>query len=145
MDTLKLLGFTALLGIVFMSLVGYTVACADTTNPKLEGVTWVLKSYGDAGDLTEALPDREATLIFYKEDNSVGGNGGVNSFGGDYTIGGNNITISNLISTLMAGPEPLMSQEEKYLNILKSAESYQIEGNTLTITGEEDILVFIQK
>ena len=145
MNTLKLIGFTALLGIVFMTLVGYTVAGADTTNLKLEGVTWVLKSYGDEGNLTQVLPDKAVTLIFYKEDKSVGGNSGVNSYGGDYAIEGSTITISNLIMTLMAGPELLMRQEAKFIVILQSAQSYHIEGQRLTIIGAEGRLVFTQK
>ena len=145
MDTLKLLGFTALLGIAFRSLVGYTAAAADTTDLQLEDVTWALKSYGDEGNLIEALPDKETTLIFYSKDKSAGGNGGVNSYGGDYTLDGSKITISNLIMTLMAGPGPLMEQETKYFNILQSAQSYKIEGHSLKITGTEGVLVFTQK
>lgn len=145
MDTLKLVSFTALIAIVFMTLVGYTVAGADTTDLKLEGITWVLNSYGDEGNLTEALPDKEVTLIFYKEDNSVGGNGGVNSYGGDYKADGSNLTISNLITTLMAGPEPQMRQETSFFNILQSAQSYQIVGQRLMITGTEGMLVLTQK
>ena len=145
MNTLKLVSFTALLAIVFMTLVGFTVAGADTTDLKLEGVTWVLNSYGDEANLTEALPDKEATLIFYSKDKSAGGNGGVNSYGGDYTLDGGKITISNLIMTLMAGPRPLMEQETKFFNILQSAQSYKIEGHSLKITGTEGVLVFTQK
>lgn len=145
MDTVKLLGYTAFLGIAFMALVGFNVAGADTSDLKPEGTTWVLKAYGDEGNLIQALPDKEVTLIFYEEDKSAGGNGGVNSYGGDYTIDGNNITISNLMSTEMAGPEPLMNQEAKFFKILQSAESFDIGGQTLTITGTEGMLVFTQK
>lgn len=144
MDTIKLLGFIALITIGFLTLVGFNVAGADTTGPNPEGVTWVLNSYGDEGNLIQALPDKEVTLTF-NEDKSLGGNSGVNLYGGEYMIDGTKIAIGNLMSTEMAGPEPLMNQESTFLKILQSAESFDMEGQTLTITGTEGVLVFLQK
>jgi heat shock protein HslJ len=111
---------------------------------KLEGVTWVLKSYGDPNDLISAVPDREVTLTFDKENKKVGGNGGINAYGGKYEIDGSKLKVQELYQTLMAGPEPLMSQEVEFFKILASATSFIIDGQELTITGNEGVLVFTQ-
>jgi heat shock protein HslJ len=145
MDTLKFTGIMAIIGVVFIRAIACTAALADVSNPDLEGSAWVLKSYGDPVALTAAVPDKEVTLTFDKENNAVTGNGGVNGYGGTYELNGHRITISNLMQTMMAGPEPLQGQEIKYFNILQSAKSYKIEGQSLTITGTEGVLVFLKK
>jgi heat shock protein HslJ len=120
------------------------ISCADEDNAaKLEGITWVLKSYGEPNDLKAAIPDHEPTLTFDKETKTVQGNGGVNGYGGDYKLDGSKMTISGLIHTMMASTDQALNvQEMTFFNILGSAESYEISGGELTITGSEGILVF---
>jgi len=43
---------------------------------KLPGVTWVLKSYGDAAQPIQAIAGHQPTLVFNKEKMTIGGNGG---------------------------------------------------------------------
>jgi heat shock protein HslJ len=123
------------------------ISCAEGGNAaKLEGVTWVLKSYGGPGDLKAVIPGHEPTLIFEKETKTFQGNGGVNGYGGDYKLDGDKLTVSGLVHTLMASNDPALNiQEMTFFNILNSAESYEINGEELTITGTEGILVFTQR
>ncbi len=124
------------------------VACISsigTNADRLAGVTWVLKSYGDPNNLTAVVPDKETTLVFDKDKKTVGGNGGVNSYGGKYEVDGDKLTVSDIVSTKIAGPPPLQNQENAFFNILRSAQSFDIDGKELTITGAEGILVFTQK
>jgi heat shock protein HslJ len=123
------------------------ISCGDEGNAaKLEGVTWVLKSYGDPGELKAALTYKEVTITFDKETKAVQGNGGVNGYGGNYEIDGNKLTISGLVHTMMASTDQsLNEQEAAFFRILGSAQSYKINGEELTITGSKGALVFTQK
>jgi heat shock protein HslJ len=133
--------------IVMLSLTA--VACISsvgaTNAEKLEGVTWVLKSYGDPNNLQEVVAGSEVTVTLDKDKKEIKGNGGVNLYGGKYETDGNKLTVSDLISTAMAGSEPLMNQEKEFFSILESAQSYKIEGQELTITGTQGVLVFKEK
>jgi heat shock protein HslJ len=135
--------------IVVLLIIAVTASvfgCAGTKNAvKPEGVRWVLQSYGTSGNMTNAAADKEAWIEFKSADKSVSGNAGVNSFGGKYKIDGNKLTIDSLMQTLMAGPEPLMNQEKAFMQILASARGLTIEGQKLTITATEGILIFDQK
>jgi heat shock protein HslJ len=122
------------------------VACTVSKNEaKLEGVRWVLQSYGTSGNMTAAAADNPAWIEFKSADKTVSGNAGVNGFGGKYKIDGNKLTIDSLMQTLMAGPEPLMKQETAFMKILAATQSFNIEGQKLTMTGTEGMLVFTQK
>lgn len=131
--------------IVMLSLTA--VACISsvgaTNAGKLEGVTWVLKSYGDPDSLKMAVSGHEPTLTFDKDKKQISGNGGVNGYGGDYEVDGNRLTLSGIVHTLMASTDPsLNEQEAAFFQILASAESYKISGQELTITGTKGVLVF---
>jgi heat shock protein HslJ len=122
------------------------ISCVQTGTEKLEGATWVLKSYGDPNDLKAAVADRATTLTFDKETKRVGGNGGVNSYGGEYTIDGDKLTVSEIIHTMMASiNEALNTQETQFFKILQSAQSFEINGKELTINGTEGMLLFTPK
>ena len=101
---------------------------------------WKLTSYG-AGDVTSsALADVEANLTF-NEDGTVTGTSGCNEFGGNYTVEGDQITFKEFVSTLMLCDTPLMGQEEAMYQVLTETATYQIDGNTLTITNNDRVLV----
>lgn len=100
---------------------------------------WKLTSYGPASSPTPAAEDTEAGLTF-NEDGTVAGNSGCNGFGGNYTVEGDQITFSEIVSTLIACEEPLMSQEEAVLKVLTDVTSYRIEGDTLRLTNNELVL-----
>jgi heat shock protein HslJ len=134
--------------IVLISLTALAgISCADEGNAtKLEGATWVLKSYGEPGELKAAIPDHEPTLTFDKEKKEIGGNGGVNSYGGDYEADGNKLTLSNVFRTMIASLDPALNEQETaFFDILVTTQSYKIDSEELTITGSEGVLVFTQK
>jgi heat shock protein HslJ len=101
---------------------------------------WKLTSYGSGGTLASALPDVEARLTF-QEDGTLTGTSGCNEFGGNYTLEGNQITFSEVVSTLILCDAPIMQQEEAMQQVLSETATYQTEGNTLTITRDEIVLV----
>jgi heat shock protein HslJ len=116
-------------------------ACASGSNsPSIVG-TWKLTAYGPADSPTPAVADVDATLTF-DADGKVGGSGGCNSLGGDYTVEGEQITFGPIISTMMACADPIMAQEGMVTQVMNESASYAIDGNTLTISRDGNILVF---
>jgi heat shock protein HslJ len=101
---------------------------------------WKLTSYGPASSPEPAVEDSEAGLTF-NEDGTVAGNSGCNGFGGNYTVEADQVTFSEIVSTLIACEEPLMSQEEAVLKVMADSATYNIDGNTLTLTSNDIVLV----
>jgi heat shock protein HslJ len=102
--------------------------------------SWKLTSYGTADALSSTLADVDANLMF-NEDGTVTGTSGCNEFGGNYTVDGDQITFEEIVSTLKLCDTPLMGQEEAMTQVLTETAIYQIEGNTLTITNNDRVLV----
>ena len=88
--------------------------------PSLQGTTW------------RAVDIPGATLSF-PEEGRIAGSGSCNRFFGSVKVEGDSLEISGVGSTKMACPEPIMGQEQKYLQALAGATRYAIEGSTLTI------------
>lgn len=101
--------------------------------------SWKLVSYGPADAQTPALEGTEAGLTF-NEDGTVTGDSGCNGMGGSYTVEGDQITFSDIVSTLMLC-DLLMEQEEAIHIVLADTSTYKIEGNTLTLTNNDMALV----
>jgi heat shock protein HslJ len=102
----------------------------------LVGATWVL---------TGTLPDTRITAQF--DGGTISGSSGCNTYSGTYAstrAAGptNNITVGELITTQMACEEAVMNQEQAYLAALSLAQSYTIQGNTLTIQYAGGTLVY---
>jgi putative lipoprotein len=112
----------------------------------LENTIWVLQAYGQPGNLKSPLKDSEINATFDSTKGQVAGSAGVNRYFGGYELKDNKLTISKqMASTAMAGPQPLMDQEQEYLTALQAADSYRIDGGNLTIYCGSTNLVFIKK
>jgi putative lipoprotein len=122
-------------------LIGILVsACsAKDSSESLLGA-WKLVSYGAAGSPTPVVADAEAGLTF-NEDGTVTGNSGCNGFGGDYTVEGDQVTFGQVASTLMACDDARMAQEDAVHKVLTETATYQIAGDTLTITNNDMVLI----
>jgi putative lipoprotein len=101
---------------------------------------WRLTSYGTGNTLSSALADVEANLMF-NEDGTVTGTSGCNEFGGKYTIEADQLTFEEIVSTLMLCDTPLMGQEEAMQQVLTETATYQLEGDILTITNNDRVMV----
>ena len=139
----EIFGFVALLALTGIACIS---DAGNANGDRLEGVTWVLKSYGDPDNLITAITGKEPTIMFNEENSELGGNTGVNSYGGEYTVDGNNITVSDLFQTLIASTDPALNEQEtRFMNILRSAQSFDIDDGELTITGTAGVLVLEKK
>lgn len=88
--------------------------------------------------LTRAPNNAEITLGFDGKENRYFGKAAVNNYFGAYTLEGENLSFGPAGATMMAGPEPLMTAEQEYLQFLADVKSYKLEGNKLILTGAED-------
>lgn len=106
----------------------------------LDGTEWRLVRWREPG--TDPM-DFTITAAF--ADGQVSGNSGVNTYGGSYTVGpGDEFSVGELASTMMAGPEPDMAAEAAYTRLLQDAATFNLSGATLTLFGSDgaESLVF---
>jgi heat shock protein HslJ len=101
---------------------------------------WKLTAYGPADSPTPAVEGVDAGLTF-NEDGTITGTSGCNGLGGDYSVEGDQITFGEFVSTLMACDDPIMAQEDAAHKVMAGTASYTIEGDTLTITKDDMVLV----
>ena len=135
--------YGVLLIVLTAALILAFTGCSGSSTNKLEDTKWVLDSYGDRDNLQNVIGDTEITATFNSEDNQVTGSAGCNSYFGDYEID-DGLSVGMLGNTEMwcGEPEGRMDQETAYLKILQAAESYEVEGSTLTIDCGDDVLIY---
>lgn len=164
-----LLGLSVLaVGLVIVIAIGFD--SSESPSNGLEG-TWVLKCYGEpgklrvpypwnyCGDITltisacvtaeqkiEDYPTRDYVITTCAGINRCSGNCEVdgNKFI-TYTIHGEEKRIGGLWCTEAAGPSHLMAQERRYVDILTSAQTYEITNGILIIFSGEELLGFKRK
>ncbi|MCB0103818.1 MAG: META domain-containing protein [Anaerolineales bacterium] len=114
-------------------------ACS-TTSASLAG-EWKLVSYGDSAAPTPALPGVDTSILF--EEGQFGGTVGCNSFGGDYTLSGSQMSTGSTISTMMFC-EQTSAQESAVLAILSDKTMTVTQsGNLLTLSSVDGKSVVI--
>lgn len=107
-------------------------------NPLL-GSSWVLATYNDRLPLSDYQP----TLEF--ETTQVSGTTGCNNYGGNVKIDGDSILFEGIFNTEMAcqNPEGIMDQERVFLDLLRTADQYVLNGDELIFYAELiPVLVF---
>ena len=138
--------------------IGIGIDSSESCPDRLRG-TWVLKCFGEPGKLRLPYPCRQVTLIISHScataeqeignrmvlENGISGYAGVNKYGGCYEVDGSKFITGNLWHYLVGGPSYLNAQEDRYLDILTSAETYEITNCTLIISSGEELLVFKRK
>ena len=104
-------------------------------NAMLEDIKLFLRSYGEQGNLKEIIEGTEITATFNSSEGQVSGSAGCNIYGGRYQITGSMLSFSEIYFTEMAcmSPEGVMEQEQEFLTLLSSAQSFQADDTTLTI------------
>lgn len=105
----------------------------------LLGTQWVLATI----DGNEVVAGSSVTLTFGDE-GQLSGNGGCNGFGGSYSLEDLSLSISEVMSTKMACADDAVTQQEStFFDRLSAADSYSIDGDTLTlVTADGDALIF---
>lgn len=112
--------------------------------PVLNGTNWYLESYDNGTNgIVSVIPGTEITLEF-DEDGGVAGFAGVNRYFASYEADGDTLTFGIAGSTMMAGPEDAMMQENTYLRLLNATASFSIEEDELNLCDSDGnvLLVF---
>jgi heat shock protein HslJ len=110
-------------------------ACSTgTSTPELSDSNWKLAAYGPASNPIPAAEGIE-TSVKFGADGQISGNMGCNGFSGEYKQAGSQLSFGAMMSTMMACPEPQMSQESISLSILSGTVDFRMEGDKLTIDG----------
>lgn len=118
----------------------FTLACKSSSGdgaaepaPVVSPVgTWTVASI----EGTPVVADSPAVLEFTAE-GRLAGNGSVNRIMASYTLEGGSLTMSQVASTMMAGPEPLMQQEQRLLAALARVHTATVDENTLVLHDME--------
>ncbi len=109
---------------------------ACTGKNPLSDTNWTLVSYGETDAQTAAVPDTEAIISFDAE-GILSGNVGCNQFSGTYEVSGDKLVAGPLMATRMAcANDALMQQETTLMMLLSNSNTFEIEGDMLTILSE---------
>lgn len=107
----------------------------------LEGVEWVLMAYR-SGDTLVELEDTKGPARLRFQDGRVGGSAGCNRLMGSYTREGEAIRFApSMASTMMACPEPLMTQEQAVHAALAEVASHRREAGRLDLLDADGAAV----
>lgn len=107
----------------------------------LEGTLWRLEAFGTAEAVSSLLANTEITALF--ENGKVGGYAGCNWYGADYAVDGAELEIELMQQTLRAClQDGVMEQEQSFAEALRTATSFVIEQDQLTLTHPGGTLMF---
>ncbi len=118
--------------LVIMLIATFTLAaCQPKASASLEGTSWILVELNGK----PVLSDTTTTLNFNGD--TITGNDGCNHYGGSYTSKGDAFSIGeDLMGTLMACEETIMTQAGDYTSALRKASKYNISENRLQLLDE---------
>lgn len=112
-------------------LVATSGTSAQSSDPALTGVTWLVERLKDAGEV-----DTGQSTFTVTGEGKVATTLGCNRMGGTATIDGEKITFGPLMSTRMACAPLLMKQEQIYADLLAKVRSYAFEDGMLVLKDE---------
>ena len=97
----------------------------------LEGASWRLTGWS-----VSSKDPNDFTITAEFADGRIGGTSAVNQYGGPYTADDDgSFSVGELMSTMMAGPEPDMDAERVYLELLAQVDRFAVDGDELTLSG----------
>lgn len=111
--------------------VGRTPASAAVAPNSLRGTKWMLIELH--GKPVEPSKTNPAFLMLDPEDKRYSGSSGCNRITGSFQLEKKTLQLLGGAMTLMACPEPLMTQEKEFNAALTATGSYQITGNVLEL------------
>jgi heat shock protein HslJ len=107
--------------------------CGGASAALLRGAEWsVVEIAGKP-----VVADSRVTMTF-GEDGRVGGSSSCNSYGADYTVGGEGVTFGQPVSTLKACAEPLMDQEAAFLGTLRAVKRFDVDAQGALVLTADD-------
>jgi Heat shock protein len=122
---------------------GTSVNSSTNTN-KLLHTSWRLRSVSEKALKKVVIEGREENIMITLNFSSdiINGSGGVNNYTAGYKIKGNNISLTQIGSTLRAGFPELMKAEQNYFQILQNVKTFELKGDMLTLKSDNGTLLF---
>jgi len=108
-------------------------------NASLENTYWKLASLGDTA-VASASQQQEPHLVFNSENHHVSGSGGCNRLTGSYEINGDQLSLGEMASTMMACLKG-MDTEQAFLKALSQVKTWKITGQHLELFDIDGKLV----
>jgi heat shock protein HslJ len=100
----------------------------------LEDVSWVLTQFV-AEDGGTQIVDVGVDAEF--DGSTVSGTSGCNRYNASYEASGDEIAFGPIAGTQMACPEPQMTVEARYLQLLESVATFEVEGRSMSMADGE--------
>ncbi len=137
MSRRSVLVVTSITAVLVIALAFLVATAAHADSATLTGQPWTLTKLvvdGQEHALSSSYP---ITLSFESQDNSVSGSAGCNAYGASYTLTGKQLSFESMRSTLaFCENDDIMVREFAYLDALGRVESYHLDGDTLTLQGD---------
>ena len=100
--------------------------------PLLTSREWLVEDIDGGG-----IIDRSHATLTFSEDGKLSGSASCNRYFGEYQRQGEALSFMPLGTTLMACPESLMNQEQRFLKALQAADRFSIDVNgALILEGQ---------
>lgn len=117
----------------------FIVGCASTQTKDAalvsENGMLIESTFGKEYTLTNMFGKDKVTISFDKE--KFFGKAPVNKYFGNYKIRGNTITLGAIGSTMMAGSDASMKNEEDYFQMLTNVEKISISDDKIILTTKD--------
>ena len=131
-------------GVIALGAVGFLVIlwiALSGDGGEIEGRSWVVQEM--SADGARVRPIESATPVANFVEGTISGVAGCNDYSGSYATDGDSIKIGPLMSTLKfcEKPDGTMEQETLYLGLLQEADTYRVDGETLTLLKGETALI----
>lgn len=99
----------------------------------LQGGEWSVESF-DA----QALVENSRITLSFDAEGRLHGQSSCNRYGGSYAVAGEIVTVSQLISTMMACAPALMTQEQRYLTLLREVREYAVAADGALVLSTQE-------
>ncbi len=107
-------------------------ACSGGPKTGLEKNTWAL------AELKGQPPVSGSNVTLTFDQNGIKGDAGCNTYGGQYKVSGNNLTMTGVAATLRACTDgQVMQQESDFLGALQRTTQYRIDGDQLVLLNAD--------
>ena len=107
----------------------YQAAPADP----LSGTSWTATGINNGNQAVVSLAAGTTITAQFGADGQLSGNGGCNDYTAQFSAAKGTIAIGPAAATRKACEQPVMDQEAQYFTALGKADTYEIQGTTLTL------------
>lgn len=134
----------ALLATVLIAVVALLSACGG--NDEVPNAPTMLEGSWKLETLNGAPADPAVASTLTMNDGKANGNAGVNQFNGDYNAPSNGVlTFGTLATTMMAGPDNAMKQEQDFLKALADTKKFTTEDGALVLMDDSETKLAVLK